>query len=71
MRHSIGPIPPARYPSIPDKRVILFHNPMSEIVPDTIILFSVGDGRFVFRILLQQRLEARIGADRVPHRVEP
>jgi hypothetical protein len=37
MSHSIAPIPPARYPSIPNKPVIFFHTLMSEIVPDTII----------------------------------
>jgi hypothetical protein len=37
MGHSIAPIPPARYPSIPNEPVIFFHNLMSEIVPDTII----------------------------------
>jgi len=42
MGHSIAPIPPARYPSIPNKHVIFFHTLMSEIVPDTIISSSVG-----------------------------
>jgi len=37
MGHSIAPIPPARYPSIPNKHVIFFRTVMSEIVPDTII----------------------------------
>jgi len=37
MGHSIAPIPPARYPSIPNKHVIFFRTLMSEIVPDTII----------------------------------
>ena len=37
MSHSIAPIPPARYPSIPNKPVIFFHILVSEIVPDTII----------------------------------
>jgi len=36
MGHSIAPIPPARYPSIPNKHVIFFRTLMSEIVPDTI-----------------------------------
>src|ERR1041385_4093181 len=33
------PIPPARYPTIPNKHVVFFHTQMSEIVPDTIIPF--------------------------------
>jgi len=40
MGHSIAPIPPARYPSIPNKPVIFFHTLMSEIVPDTIIFLT-------------------------------
>jgi hypothetical protein len=40
MGHSIAPMPPARYPSIPNKQVILFRTLMSEIVPDTIICSS-------------------------------
>jgi len=42
MGHSIDPIPPARYPSIPNKHVIFFHNLMSEIVPDNIICFLLS-----------------------------
>jgi hypothetical protein len=42
MGHSIAPIPPARYPSIPNKHVIFFHNLMSEIVADTIICFALS-----------------------------
>jgi len=57
--HSIAPIPPARYPSIPNKHVIFFHTLMSEIVPDNIIFLTP---LFFFRLLqLESAAEDRIG----------